>query len=224
MKEKGGKVDRENWYKMDPRKYTSTLVIPATKGGSLRKAVEQALNTCPSPVGVNIKVVEDTGRTAREGLSLSDPFPRERCSRYMCPLEGPKGCATKCYSANCNYQYTCGRCEEKVVVGLQHGRTHGEEPGEIEGETELVNMVPQYRGKSSRSLYTRHMGHLTDYARQKTKGFMWSHTRECTNFRAKLCYISLIYILLLLYNPFLCVIFDSAVLYFTLDVLYLTLL
>ena len=118
------------------------------------------------------------GRTTRQSLTMSDPFPREQCERGDCPLKTPTGCATRCYNSNINYQYTCNRCEHEVERREQYVRAHEEEPQEGESGETSQPTVPQYRGESSRTLLTRHRGHMSDYSREEMSGFMWAHTMD----------------------------------------------
>ena len=52
----------------------------------------------------------------------------------------------------------------------------GEEEGEENENRSSQLKIPQYRGESSRSIYTRHQAHMTAYNQEDDKGFMWGHT------------------------------------------------
>ena len=164
MKQKGGKADRENWFKRGEQKVTSILKVPMTGGGVLRGKVEEALKKCPAPDGIKTRVQESNGIKLRHSLMRSDPFPRPNCGREDCPLTNEeKGCSERCYQCHCNYTITCRRCDEKVVSQRQN-----------EGEQERVRY--QYRGESSRGCFTRFNQHAEDY--ERGAGFMAQHTQE----------------------------------------------
>ena len=167
MKQKGGKVDRENWFKRgsDGQKVTSILKVPMTMGGSLKCKVREALSKCPSPDGIKTRVQESNGVKLKHSLMKNDPFPRANCGRDGCPLSTDvNGCRERCYQCHCNYTISCKRCDEKVVS------EHRDNAAEPQG------VRYQYRGESSRGCLTRFNQHADDYAR--CTGFMWQHTEE----------------------------------------------
>ena len=109
-----------------------------------------------------MKVIESNGKSTRSAISSSDPFPRSSCSRLGCPLgRGSEGCQSKCYKTNLNYTYTCARCEQVLSQG---------------GQGDQVQL-PQYRGETSRTAFTRNKQHMASYKQMK-EGFMWDHTLD----------------------------------------------
>ena len=70
-----------------------------------------------------------------------------------------------CYTSNHNYLYRCRRCE----VDLEN---------KVDSWTKEQGPLnrPIYRGESSRTMYTRALGHLTKY--RAKDNFMWDHTRD----------------------------------------------
>ena len=165
LKQRGGRADRENWFKRGGQKVTSILKVPMTDGGVLRSNVEEVVKKCPAPEGIKIRVQESNGVKLKHSLMRSDPFPRPSCERDECPLSTEEnGCRERCHQCHCNYTITCKRCDEKVISD------HRDDSAEQQG------VRYQYRGESSRGCLTRFNQHADDY--ERCSGFMWQHTEE----------------------------------------------
>ena len=96
-------------------------------------------------------------------MTKSDPFRRQTCGRMGCPFTTTtQACRTRCYTLALNYQYNCTRFE-----GVLQQEEPPEEPLEL----------PQYRGESSRTAFSRHRGHMDMYKLGQS-GFMWEHSAQ----------------------------------------------
>lgn len=179
--EKGGKLAaKETWFR-GTGGYTTTLKVPATPNGDLKKMIEMRLMATPAPNNTKVKVVEAGGRSTRETLVKSDPFPLNICERKDCPIVKEKEeCFMKCHLSNINYTISCTRCDaiikEKVEVINNGGGGGGDDGGGgVSGGDDLVDTI--YRGESSRSIYSRYTGgHMRQY--KDHNNMMWDHTME----------------------------------------------
>ncbi len=100
---------KKNWYKKGG--YRSVIFVPATAESELTKRFNEVV----SASGIEIKVVEKSGKTLGEMLRTSDPRKERKCRRNDCPVctTGGKG---NCKTLNINYQMTC-ECEEGQYTG-----------------------------------------------------------------------------------------------------------
>ena len=97
--------------------YTSTITVPPTPGGKLMQQVEQNLKNGRQPKGTKIKVIEGNGVSSQLGLTRSNQFPRNKCTRencVMCVEESEMGKRMKCESSNIGYEGDCSRCTDNV--------------------------------------------------------------------------------------------------------------
>jgi hypothetical protein len=81
-----------------------------------------------------------------------------------------KGCNCACFSPHHNYEWSCARCDMKII---QH---HGQDPAGQDTGGEERPRRPKYMGESSRSPLTRASQHLAAYRKREDKSFMWEHT------------------------------------------------
>ena len=166
VKQKGGKSDRDNWFKRGGNKATSILRVPLSDGSKLKKMVEERLKRCPNPDGVRTRVQEDNGKKIKYSLMKTDPFPRSSCGRANCPLSMQEGgCRERCYSCHTNYVIACKRCDDNVKVEFRVG---------VNEEWSMQRFV--YVGESSRGCFTRFNQHAEEYS--KGTNFMAQHVQE----------------------------------------------
>ena len=128
---------KDTWFRSGG--YTSTLTVPATPAGSLAEKVRRNLERGRQPKGTKTKVLEDGGRGARQGMILSNQFPRESCSREDCQLclqQDGDNRRIVCDKENIGYEGRCSRCPEIIFT---------------------------YIGETSKTAYTRLSQHLAAY-------------------------------------------------------------
>ena len=96
---------KKNWYKKGG--YKSVIFVPATPESELMKR----FNKVVSASGIEIKLIEKSGKTLGEMLRTSDPRKERRCRRDDCPVctTGGKG---NCKTLDINYQMTC-ECDDQ---------------------------------------------------------------------------------------------------------------
>ena len=104
---------KDTWFRSGG--YTSTLTVPATPSGSLAEKVRRNLERGRQPRGTKTKVLEDGGRGVRQGMILSNQFPRESCSREDCQLclqQDGDNRRIVCDKENIGYEGKCSRCPD----------------------------------------------------------------------------------------------------------------
>jgi hypothetical protein len=171
LKAKGGKARASTYFKKSDRGLTNTVRVPATPGGRLLRRVETALARAPAAEGTKVRPEEEAGRSAKQELVRSDPFPQEQCGREDCPLDRGTGCHCACYRSNLNYEFSCTRCDFTIRQEiLDHRASH-------QSVTSPDTLRPLYKGETSRSAYTRARAHYIAY-RTRKESWMWDHTLE----------------------------------------------
>ena len=168
IEQKGGRSDRENWFKQKSgaQKVTSVLKVPLTSRNKLKLEVEAVLKRYTAPEGVKTRVQESNGKKLRHTMMRTDPFPRTECGREKCPLSsGGEPCKERCFQGHVNYSVFCKRCDENVVNENRAGVNE-----------EWSHERFQYIGESSRGCYTRFNQHAEEYKR--CNNFMWQHVRD----------------------------------------------
>lgn len=195
IREKGGKARAEDWFRRGGRegeqKPTSVFRVPVSQEGKLKEKVMRVMEEARGPAGVKAKVMEDGGTLTKNILVRGDPFPRKKCSREGCQIEGEE-CREKCYSAGVNYTVYCNRCDEKIEevaeqkkrreerrqmegnAGGQEAREEGRDDAEGREGEEPTRYC--YAGETSRSLRRRMDQHNTKYWQKNN--MMWYHTEE----------------------------------------------
>ena len=176
---KGGRPTKTNWFR-EKGGYTSTISVLPTPGSHLVNNIKEALAGCSTPKGTKPKIEEKGGRTVRQQLCRSDPYPRENCERSGCGMCEQKDSNSQCWKPNIGYRYDCNRCRIEMEIAAENGIP-------IESLS-----VYQYVGETSRTSFTRHQQHMSDYKTAsknrnvrtspaeegKDGSFMWTHTRD----------------------------------------------
>jgi hypothetical protein len=192
---KGGKSSKSNWFRNKIQKpgaepITSVFRVPVTKGSKLKSMVEEVMRDFRGPRGVKAKVMEEGGRTTKSFLVRGDPFPRKKCHRDNCSIEGREGCGDRCFNRNCNYTISCSRCDDKIEERMEENRRKREDEEERApepGPTIILNPEavvepeqrqdvmkrPLYGGETSRSLFLRMQRHKQLY--KKKTNCLWDH-------------------------------------------------
>ena len=163
---KGGKSRDDNWQRR--RGVDATLEVPATVDSKLAKQMQTALDSIPAPNGAKVKATEGMGRSTRQFLSKSDPFPVTSCDRPDClsclQSGGSKG---KCYKNNAGYQMPCRRCLKDIEDTIVARSNSLEDGGSLVVED---LQIAEYRGETKANLYTRGLWHLAQYRARKNCG------------------------------------------------------
>ena len=150
----GGKATAADWFRKSGA--SSVFNVPATADSHLATEVQEVLDTVPGPRGMQAKVMEHPGRSVKQTLVKSNPFPRVTCGRDLCPwVRRGESCKERCYREGVGYVARCKECRRKQVE---------EEEKE---ESQVEDQV--YIGESSRCIVTRMGYHLNDYDQTMVK-------------------------------------------------------
>jgi hypothetical protein len=95
---------KKTWYKKGG--YKSVIFVPCTPDSELMKRMDKKIKES----GIEIRLIEKSGRTLGNILRTSDPRKEKKCKREDCPVctTGGKG---NCKSLNANYQMSC-ECDD----------------------------------------------------------------------------------------------------------------
>ena len=163
---------KDTWFRSGG--YTSTLTVTATPAGSLAEKVRRNLKRGRQPKGKKTKVLEDGGRGARQGMILSNQFPRESCSREDCQLclqQDGDNRRIVCDKENIGYEGKCSRCPEITLTYI--GETSKT------AYTRLSQHLAAYRAASAAKLPAQPQLVGIGLDRPKAaKSWMWEHTRD----------------------------------------------
>ena len=133
---KGQKATKHEWYMKDNKSET-VLIIDATPGECLKKAVEKIARKRD----IKVKVVERRGRTVKDRLQKSNPFPLRKCGKNDCVL-CIENMGVDCRKRGVVYEVFCKEegCDKKYI------------------------------GQTGRTLYERMKGHVNQNGRKKANG------------------------------------------------------
>ena len=127
---KGGKADKDSWFRQkegdSDQRVTSILSVPYTSKSSLTSEVKRIFDKTQLPTGLKSKAQESSGSKLQHCLVRPDPFPRERCQRAGCPVNGEEGCLDKCFQGHVNYLITCVRCEKSRKDATEAAKQQGD--------------------------------------------------------------------------------------------------
>ena len=139
------KVKQKNWY---GEEVDSILFVQPTKGEVLKKRIQEEARR----QRLNIKVVEESGRTIKSMVQRSDPSKRKGCWDEQCVV-----CETKeegkCRKESIGYEIWCQKCKEEDERHVMHG-------------------------ESGRCAYVRCGEHIRDYKRKAKTSNLWEHSRD----------------------------------------------
>ena len=100
---------RDNWYKKGG--YESVIFVPAKPRSALKQRYEEEVNY----VGLNIKIMEQSGVTLKQRLQRSNPFKGKRCQRQECLVCQSNGKA-ECGAIGVTYELVCQKCKH-IYIG-----------------------------------------------------------------------------------------------------------
>ena len=108
-REKMKRVKKETWYTKGG--YESTIFIPATPDGELRKRMQRKVDK----TDMKIKVIEKTGNTLKRNLHKTSIAGKTECEDGKCLI-----CATSkkkgmCRKEGVTYEMICCECGEKYI-------------------------------------------------------------------------------------------------------------
>ena len=133
--------------------YTAPIMIPATPGGVLAERLRAVAERRSIP-GLRFRIQERGGVTVMRQLQKSNPTTSSPCGRPdcgPCAQPGGNGGAKLCHKTGIVYQYNC----------------------------QYDNCDAEYRGESSKNLYTRNLKHQSLYTskskKSNDKSFMYQH-------------------------------------------------
>ena len=142
--------------------------------GVLVKKIRENLKMGRQPEVTSTKVMEDGGRGVRQGLILSNQFPREECGRVDCQLcfqqDGNRR-RIVCDSGSVGYEGECNRCpDQKYTYVGETSKT---------AYTRLSQHLAAYRAASAANIpaQPQHVGLGLDRPKA-AKSWMWEHTRD----------------------------------------------
>jgi hypothetical protein len=109
-REKNKRSKKANWFKKGG--YESVVFIPATPNSELKKMYDAIIETS----GVKIRVTEKSGKTLKQILHKTNPFPNPKCSDpnqcMVCNSEEGRG---NCRRENVTYTIQCNECDSKYI-------------------------------------------------------------------------------------------------------------
>ena len=68
LEERGGRAERDDWFKGGSRKCTAVLKVPMTTDGELKKTIDQVIQKTRAPTGVNTRTQKAGGRSTKACL------------------------------------------------------------------------------------------------------------------------------------------------------------
>ena len=153
---KNKELKKRNWFKNDGS--DAVFFVSATPGSTLAEKCKMEFRRA----GLNIKVVERSGRSVKKTLVKSNPFKKRGCNRgscVVCVLDGDIDCKAR----EVHYKVSC--------KGVDGG---GEQCSNID-----------YEGETSRSVGERFSGHMSVLTSKKElvrqRSFLYDHIMENHN-------------------------------------------
>ena len=108
-REKMKRVKKETWYQKGG--YESTIFIPATPDGELRKRMQRKI----SETDMRIKVIEKTGNTLRRNLHKTSITGKTECDDVKCPICTTSKKKGMCRKEGVTYEIECCKCGDKYI-------------------------------------------------------------------------------------------------------------
>ena len=102
-------MKKETWYQKGG--YESTIFIPATPDGELRKRMQRKI----SETDMRIKVIEKTGNTLRRNLHKTSITGKTECDDVKCPICTTSKKKGMCRKEGVTYEIECCKCGDKYI-------------------------------------------------------------------------------------------------------------
>ena len=151
---KGDKKFREKTKEKDDNKpATAVLFVPRTPEGELATRLREAERELQKFCKSKIRIVEETGDTAKSLVHKANQWAGEDCLREDCLICRSGEHQGDCRRRNIVYQTSCNECKEK-------------------GRDTL------YLGESARTGYERGVEHLRDAKTKRENSHMFEHQKE----------------------------------------------
>ena len=147
------RTDRD-WFRKDAKQYNSVLFVPATANSELAKTLryheEQNLQGRSS----RFKIVEKAGKSLKQILSRSYPWPTQKCSDLECfPCTTGSKMLFSCRIPSAGYCIYCTMCESAGSPAI-------------------------YYGETGQNLYTRGAQHKDEFGRKLSTNCMVIHNER----------------------------------------------
>ena len=114
-RERKKRVKKETWYQKGG--YESTIFIPATPQGELKKKMQKKIDQ----TDLKIKVIEKTGSTLKRALHKTSITEKTECSDDECPICKTSKRKGMCRKEGVTYEIVCDECRERYIG--ETGRT-----------------------------------------------------------------------------------------------------
>ena len=109
-------LTKSSWYRPDD----ATMFVPATPGSELRNTIQKIVTNKTSELGMNVRVIETSGRKVRDSLVRLDLtgcfYPK--CLACKSGLEGASHTRS-----GVQYYITCQICNTKNILAEYHGES-----------------------------------------------------------------------------------------------------
>ena len=110
----------------------STFFIDATPGSQLSKQCQDVFRNC----GLNVCVIERSGRSIKQMLMKSNPFKKAACDCDTCTAADGKNI---CNLRDCVYEISCSLCCHKYIgESSKHQRTIFRTPDTVQAKDSIV--------------------------------------------------------------------------------------
>ena len=131
-RKKEKETKRKNWYKekrnylgKNKVEYTSVLIVPVTKGGTLVKELQEREEEVNKYSNERVKMIEDAGLRLKDILVDKNPFPNSKCEKkkkcFICDSNQKEDPKIPCNSDNVGYRLECDTCFSKGKIKVDEG-------------------------------------------------------------------------------------------------------
>ena len=160
-RKKEKETKRKNWYKekrnylgKNKVEYTSVLIVPVTKGGTLVKELQEREEEVNKYSNERVKMIEDAGLRLKDILVDKNPFPNSKCEKkkkcFICDSNEKEDPKIPCNSDNVGYRLECDTCFSKGKIKV-------------------------YEGETGRSARIRAKEHMADFKNKRQKSVLFKH-------------------------------------------------
>ena len=108
-RERTKRTKKETWYQKGG--YESTIFVPATPNGELRKRMQRKIDK----TDIRIKVIEKTGNTMKRALHKTSITGKTECDDDECPVCMTSKKKGMCRKEGVTYEIVCCKCGDKYI-------------------------------------------------------------------------------------------------------------
>ena len=151
------KRTESNWFRNGggSERYSSVLFVPATENSVLAKTLREHEQQNLQGRTSRIKIVEKSGKSVRQILSRSYPWPTKKCEDLECfPCSSSSKVSFSCRIPGAGYNIFCTECEKLGVPYV-------------------------YYGETGQNLFTRGSQHRDEFRRRLSTNCMVIHNERC---------------------------------------------